>query len=190
MSFAISAVVIGVVGAGISAAGAVSSSNAQKKAGKYGAEAGGRQKAQSEYESKIILEKSQEQARQVRAQAINVRGTQIATAASSGVLVGDGSSQDMVDEVSRLSEQDAVAYLWDGANGSISATEQGRLADLEGQQRAKQANAAANATLVSGFGSALTQLGSAGLGIAGAAKGGSTASMKFKGGPTGGWPSV
>lgn len=137
--------------AAMSAKGASDQADAQHKAGIYSAQSAGRQQAQSDYEAKQIIEQSQEQARQVRAQAIAVRGKQVATQAANGVIVGDGSAQAMVDEVTKLSEQDAVAYLMSGANGYISKTEQGRLARMDGEFQSKQLLTQASNTRFNGM---------------------------------------
>ncbi|BBL57005.1 virion core protein, T7 gp14 family [Methylomonas koyamae] len=155
------------VGMAASAAMAAKSSSdqssAQKKAGKYSAQSAGRQQAQAEYEAKQIMEQANEQARQVRAEAISVRGKQIANQAASGVVVGDGSAQAMVDEVTRLAEQDAVAYLMSGANGSISANEKGRLARMDGEFQSKQFYTQASNTMTNGMiGAGASLLSSAG----------------------------
>jgi hypothetical protein len=167
MSAAIAAVAVSAIGVGLSAYGASQQASAQKKAGSYAAKQGGIQQAQDEYTAKQIIEQAQEKARQVRSAAIKARGTQVATAAASGVLVGDGSTQTMVDEVTNLAEQDAVAYLWEGANGSMSANEQGRLARMQGEFNYQQSQSAARATLIQGYGQAASQLGQLGLSVYG-----------------------
>jgi hypothetical protein len=159
------------VGTGVSMYGASQQASAQRKAGKQAAISGGMAQAQSEYEAKNIIEQSQEQARLIRQKALMARGTQVATAASSGVLVGDGSTQTMVDEVSRLAEQDAVAVLWSGAAGYISKNEEGRLASQNGLFQSQQANAAARTTLISGFGNAMSSTANMGLTLASMKKG-------------------
>ena len=166
MSFAIAAVAVAAVGAGMAAYSASEQAGAQKKAGTQAAKDGGIQQARDEYEAKRIIEQSQEEARKVREQAIYARGTQVATAASAGALVGDGSVQAMADEVTRLAEQDAVAILFSGADGFITKMEDGRLAAEHGKVLQKQANAAAKATLISGYGNAALSLASSGVGAA------------------------
>jgi hypothetical protein len=160
MSFAITAVAVSAVGIGVSMYGSSQQASAQKKAGTQAAKNGGIQQAQSEFEAGRLIEQSQEEARKVRQEAIYARGTQAATAASAGVLVGDGSVQSMTDEVTRLAEQDAVQILWSGANGYMSKTEEGRLAAENGRFQSQQANAAAKATLISGYAGAISSMGS------------------------------
>lgn len=160
MSAAIASVTVAAIGVGLSAYGASQQASAQSKAGKQAAISSGQQQAQNEFEAKRIIEQTQEEARKARAQAIYARGTQVATAASAGVLVGDGSVQSMSDEVTRLSEQDAVAILFSGANGYINKNESGRLAAENGRFQSQQANAASRSTLLAGFGSALQDAGS------------------------------
>lgn len=161
MTFA--AVAVAVVGAGVAAWQASEQADAMGEAAMYSSEAGGRRQAQNEYEAKQIIEQSKEQARKVRAEAINVRGKQVAAQASAGVVIGDGSAQAMVDEVSRLSEADAVAYLLSGANGSISANEQGRLAKMDSLFQANQLVDQANTTRIGGYINAGTSVLGAGL---------------------------
>ena len=150
--------------AGLSAYNASEQASAQKKAGNQAARDGGIQQARDEYEAKRIIEQAQEEARKVREQAIYARGTQVATAASAGALVGDGSVQAMADEVTRLAEQDAVAILFSGADGFITKMEDGRLAAEHGKVLQKQASSAAKATLISGYGNAAVSLAGAAAG--------------------------
>jgi hypothetical protein len=182
--------------AAMSAKGASDQADAQAEAGAYTAKSAGRNRARSDFEAQQILDKSQEQARQVRAQAIAVRGKQIATQAASGIVVGDGSAQAMVDEVTQLAEQDAVAYLMSGANGYISQSEKGRLEQMDGEFQAKQLMKQSNNTRFNGIVGAGIQLvgglaslgsmggtGSMGSGGGGGGSGGSTSGFG------GGWAS-
>ena len=169
---ALTAISIGtsVASIGMGVAGSMAQASAQRKAGVQSARNAGMQQAQSEYEAQEAIRQSQEKARVIRSEAVKARANQVATAAASGVMVGEGSTQSMVDEVTSLSEQDVVAILWDGANGYISSTEEGRMARMQGEFQAKQANTMANATLIQGFGSALGQVG----GMMGKLKAGAT----------------
>lgn len=161
MSFA--AIAVGVVGAAVSAGMGAMQQSAANKASKYGAQSAGRQQAQSEYEAKLIVEQSKEEAREIRANAVRLRGQQVAVQAASGVIIGDGSSQAMLDEVSALSEEDAVAVLMSGANGFIAKKEEGRLAALDGMFQSKQLATQGRNAMMSGFANAgLSLLGAYG----------------------------
>jgi hypothetical protein len=156
MSFA--AIAVGVVSAAVSAGMGMAQQSAANKAAGYTAEAAGRQAAQSEYEAKLIVEQSKEDARKVRSSAIKLRGSQVAAQAASGVIVGDGSSQAMLDEVSQLSEEDAVSFLMSGANGFISKVQEGRFAALEGAFQSKQLITQGRNAMIGGFAQAGTSL--------------------------------
>ncbi len=178
--------------AAMSAKGASDQADAQAEAGAYTAKSAGRNRARSDFEAQQIIDKSHEQARQVRAQAIAVRGKQIATQAASGIVVGDGSAQAMVDEVTQLAEQDAVAYLMSGANGYISQSEKGRLEQMDGEFQAKQYMKQSNNTRFNGIVGAGIQLvgGLASLGMmSGSGGGGGSAGGGSTSGFGGGWAS-
>jgi hypothetical protein len=164
MSFAVSAVVVGVAGIGMSMYGASQQASAQEQAAKYQNEAGGRQLAQSEWEAKQIWHEAEQQSKIIRTKAIQMRGTQVAQQAASGVLIGDGSSQTLLDETQKLAEQDVMSTLYNGARGVLAKEEAGRLAAQDARFQSQQLYSAAQSTMIGATASGLSSLSSLALG--------------------------
>jgi hypothetical protein len=162
MSFSIAAGVVAVAGVGLSVYGASQQASGQKKAARYQTEAGGRQQAQSEWEAEQIWKQAEDQARQIRAKAIQMRGQQVASMAASGILIGDGSSQALLDETTNLAELDAMATLYNGARGVLAKEEEGRLARQDAVFQSQQLYKQANYGMIGALGSAMSTLGSVG----------------------------
>lgn len=78
---------------------------------------GARSEARSGIEAQYVVDRAREEANRIKQQATIKRGAQIAAAANSGVVVGNGSTQQMVDETMRLATQDAISAMMDGARG-------------------------------------------------------------------------
>lgn len=87
---------------------------AQKGANAAGYEselAAARGQARITIESQYAREDALSQVQKIRGQSLQVRGQQMAAMANAGVVVGNGSTQAMLDETKRLTEQDAVVHL-------------------------------------------------------------------------------
>lgn len=166
MSCAIAAAAIAVVGVGVSMYAASEQASSQREAAKYQTEAGGRQRAQSEWEAEQIWKQAEQESSIIRSKAIQLRGTQVAQQAASGVMVGDGSAQAMLDETTKLAEQDVMATLYNGARGVLAKEEAGRLAEQDALFQSKQLYASARNTMIGATGSAITSLASIGMGAA------------------------
>lgn len=103
-----------------------------------------------------IKEQAKQEADKIRSEAIVIRGKQVAQQASSGVLVGNGSTQAMVDETTRLAEQDAYITLYNGEKGYLKTMEEGRLMAMEGRARSESYRAQGTASLLSGISAGAT----------------------------------
>ena len=117
------------------------------------ASAGRYNKRIAEERAEMIKKQSVMEAQKIQAAALRFRGKQIATQAAAGVVVGDGSAQTMVDETTRLAEQDIYITLYNGERGEFFAMEEGRLAEMMGDAQSDAYEAQGGATLLSSVGS-------------------------------------
>ena len=95
----------------------------------------GRQAALDEIEARGIEKEAQETAVRIYGKAAAVKGQQVAQLAASGVVVGDGSAQAVLDETDKLSRIDAMAAVMTGTR-QASAKRAGRDARLAGAEDA------------------------------------------------------
>lgn len=160
MSFAVTAAVTAVASIGMGLYGASQQASAQEDAAKYQSEAGGRQRAQSEWEAKQIWVQGQEETRKVRSKAIQLRAQQVAGMAQSGIMIGDGSSQSLLDETTSLAEQDVMAVLYNAARGQQAKEEAGRLAERDALFQSNQLYKQASITMIGATGQAFGQISS------------------------------
>ena len=135
-------------------------SRAQKDAAKYQAQAGGRALAVSEFEAEQINKQAGFEVKKVRDASINLRAQQIASQAASGVVIGDGTTQAMLDETTALAEQDVMAILYNASLGKMMKQEEGRLAASSSQFQARQLGKQSELTLLQGIASAGSTLAS------------------------------
>lgn len=77
-------------------------------------------KAMSELDAEAVESQTAAQVRQIKRQAVGVRATQMAQQAASGVIVGDGSAGQMIDQTEQLSSEDVLATMYSGANKAVS----------------------------------------------------------------------
>lgn len=136
------------------------SARAQKDAAKYQAHAGGRALAVSEFEAEQINKQAGFEVKKVRDASINLRAQQIASQAASGVVIGDGTTQAMLDETTALAEQDVMAILYNASLGKMMKQEEGRLAASSSQFQARQLGKQSELTLLQGIASAGSTLAS------------------------------
>ena len=113
-----------------------------------------------ERHAESIKEQSLQTAENIRADAIMIRSKQVASFASSGVMVGNGSAQAMVDETLKLSEQDVWITIYNGEKGYLTAMENGRLTEMAGNVQAAAYNTQADAARQHGYASLLSNTSS------------------------------
>lgn len=154
------AVAVGIAGIAVAGYGIYSGNKAAKDAaGRQDRLTAEQKMLDAEHARNIKIQAAQE-AQKVRASAVQIRGKQIASQASSGVLVGDGSTHAMVDETLRLAEQDAWIIIYNGNKGYLKSMADGKLAQQAGQAQSSAYRDQARATTISGFGSLLSQTSS------------------------------
>ena len=78
----------------------------------------------------------------------------MASQAASGVVIGDGTTQAMLDETTALAEQDVMAILYNASLGKMMKQEEGRLAASSSQFQARQLGKQSELTLLQGIASA------------------------------------
>lgn len=125
-----------------------SANKSAKKAAKREDQRAAEQKILDEQHAADIKEQAAYEAKKIRAEAIKIRSSQVAQQAASGVMVGNGSTQAMVDETTRLAEQDAYITLFNGEKGYLYSMEQGRLAMMESKARSRSIRDQGKASLL------------------------------------------
>lgn len=95
--------------AGVSALASAASSSAQGQEVQRNAY---RQAALDEFEARGLEEEGKRAALKIYTQSAAVKSQQLAQLAYSGVVVGDGSAQAVIDETDKLTRQDAMATLY------------------------------------------------------------------------------
>lgn len=161
MSFYI--VAVGATSVALSVYGATQQSKSLKESAKYQNQAGGRAQAVSEFEAKQIEKQTSDEIKKVRRNAINYRASQVASQVQSGVVIGDGSTQALLDETTSLAEQDAIAIMYNGSRGILSKEEEGRLAAEQERMGAKAAYGQSRAIMIGATANAIGSLGTIGM---------------------------
>lgn len=113
-------------------------------------------------EAQDIMGQTHTQADLIRAKAIAFRGAQAVQQASSGVMIGEGSAGQVMDQTTQLAMADTLATLYSGVNKSVSIKQ-----GAEMQQKASINNA--NATIAQGEQAATAGIISAGSSLLGGA---------------------
>lgn len=143
--------------------------NAQGAAATSATLQGARDQARVNIENKWTRDATRSEAQQIRAQSIQVRGSQMASMAKAGIVIGDGSTQSMLDETIRLTEQDAVAALQRGAKattaGDIKYRDIGDKSAASAESIALLGKAQNTGALASGIGNAAGILQAGGVGV-------------------------
>lgn len=140
--FALGAACVAIVGSAVSA----------NESSKASSAAAGRAMSQQTYEGTLQNNLKQQEAAAMQKQAqldsdktLNnaryFRGAQVAQNASGGVLVGEGSSQVMLDRTEELAMSDALATLYAGARGAQQAETSGQFALTSSRMNASSAAA-------------------------------------------------
>lgn len=83
--------------------------------------------------------------------AVKYRSAQVARQGAAGVMVGAGSTQQMIDETTRLAEQDALVMLENAERGILAKREEGRLARMVGEANANAYQAQGIASIARGI---------------------------------------
>ncbi|MES2973269.1 MAG: hypothetical protein V4757_06655 [Pseudomonadota bacterium] len=85
-------------------------------------------------EAKDISTAAQNEADNIKRQAMLIRGQMRVAQSGSGVVMGEGSAQAAFDQLDTLSSADALAALFSGVNKSVSTRASGRFSYERGQQ--------------------------------------------------------
>lgn len=136
------------IGAGAAAAGtAVSVYGAVQQADQAKATAKAQEKTAVE-DAAYAASDAQLQARTIRKAAEKQRAEARASLAGSGVVVGEGTAEQIDTEIQTNAEQDALTAIYDGTNRARAITQSGNLS-------ASRSRNAATAAQIGAFGSAL-----------------------------------
>lgn len=126
----------------VSVGGSMAASSAAKKNGAINAQAqtyeGSLNKEMRYMEAEDVTNQAQTEADKIREQAIAYRGAQTVQQAASGVVIGEGTAQALLDRTSELATADVLATLYSGTN-KATAIKQG--ADLQQDASVRNANA-------------------------------------------------
>lgn len=117
-------------------------------------ETGAYNDAQKAVESDQIREAADLKAKQIKSSALFMRGKQIANQAASGVVVGDGSAQAMVEQTIALSSQDVFVELYNGAASSLYAMNAGKNYGIAAMAQSDAQDSAADSAIFQGVTSA------------------------------------
>jgi hypothetical protein len=94
-----------------------------------------------------------------RRQSLALRSRQTVQAASNGILIGDGSAQDLVNYTLAQSEQDAFVALYTGSLQQDAANAEGTGLLQRGQAEAAAYVSKGQQSLLSGVGGAVSNIG-------------------------------
>ena len=142
------AVIAAWVGAGAAAAGtAVSVYSAMEQADQAKDAAKAQEKTAAE-DAAYAASEAQLQARTIRKAADKQRAEARASLAGSGVVVGEGTAEQIDNTINANAEEDAQMAIYDGSNRARSITQSGNLS-------ASRSRNAASAAQIGAFGSAL-----------------------------------
>lgn len=143
------------------------------------ARAQGRINIETQYAKEDLVSK----VKQIRKDSLNARGQQMAAMAKAGVVVGNGSTQAMLDQTKRLTEQDAVVHMQMAARqvtaNDIRYRDTRDLASASAESLAEQGRAARISGNIQGVSNAAQLVGGAyisqyGGGTTGTSSGGGT----------------
>lgn len=148
-----------IAGMTASAGGTVMGMQAQGQQAKAAGQAGAYNAAIGQMNADAVYDAAKVNADALFSQAARMRSTQTAQQASSGVVIGMGSAEQVVADTTNLANQDALVMLYQGIDGYMTSSEQGKLAAMAGYNNAKAANAAKWGTLLSGIGSIASSAG-------------------------------
>jgi hypothetical protein len=165
---AITAIVVGLVGAGVSAAGQVKAGNANKRAGAAAQDAAESQAELSEANAKLAEQQAEDATargavaeNQFRTQVRGMIGSQRAGFAASGVDVAFGSALDVPADAARLGELDALTIRSNAAREAwgykVTAWNDVQTAAIQRKEGAN-AKAAGNAAATGNYWGAGTSL--------------------------------
>lgn len=110
-------------------------------------------------EADSVRRQTQSEVDKVKTAAIAYRSSQSAALAASGVVVGEGSAQTIIDKTSQLAESDVLALMYSGVDRSQAILRSGEFAQTSGYNQAQTAMATgesrANAAWTNAAGSLL-----------------------------------
>lgn len=135
------ALVIGAVGTGVSVYSQVQQADQAK-------DTANQQQAQAAEDAAYAASEAQVQARTIRKAAERQRAEARASLAGSGVVVGEGTAEQIDSEIGRDAEQDALMAVYDGNNRARSIS-------VAGNQAAQRSRNASTAATTGAFTSAL-----------------------------------
>ena len=108
-----------------------------------------------ELENEQIKEAAVKEAALIRFRANRLRGSQIAQQAATGVVIGEGSAQAVIDDTQALAEADALVVAYNGIAGIRSNNAAARFARMAGDNAISAGRDRAYASLLSGVSGAL-----------------------------------
>lgn len=132
------------------AAGTAVSYSAQKRQERQAEDMANYQQQQAADDAKFAASESQVQARMIRKAAEKQRAEARAALASSGVVVGEGTAEQIDAEIGADAEQDALMAVYDGSNRARQIRVGGDISAQRSRNAASAARIGATSALVSG----------------------------------------
>lgn len=135
---------------GLAAAGTAVSYSAQKKQQAQAEDMAKQQQAQALDDAKFAASEAEVQARQIRKATQKQQAEARAALAASGVVVGEGTAEQIDTQIGAEGEQDALMALYDGSNRARQIQVSGNLSAQRSRNAATAAGYGATSALVSG----------------------------------------
>lgn len=109
------------------------------------------QRAQAQIDANYAASEAELQARTIRKAGDRQRAEARAALAGSGVVVGEGTAEQIDKEIQTNVEEDALMAIYDGRNRSQSILQGGRIAASRSENQARAAGYAATGSALSGI---------------------------------------
>jgi len=135
---------------GLAAAGTAVNYSAQKKQQAQAEDMARQQSAQAQDDANFAASAAEVEARKIRKATQKQQAEARAALASSGVVVGEGTAEQIDTEIAAEGEQDALMALYDGSNRARQIRVGGEMAAQRSRNAATAAGYGATSALVSG----------------------------------------
>lgn len=139
------------VGMGVSLLSSIGESNANKKWGKY-------QMKQAKADANTAIGASRVEADMIRKAGNQQRSSAVASIADSGVVVGEGSAQEIEKDIIGNAEYDAMITLFDGQDAARRRIAEGQAAKYQAYNKASAASGGMFGSLLGAAGLGLNQV--------------------------------
>lgn len=147
-------------GLGMSTASAIASANAQKDAYAYQARISDINAKLAEVSAEQELAKGRQEQLQLQTAVENLKGSQRASMAASGIVLGEGTAKNIIDSTDYMAEQDMATIRANAARAAFGYRTQGM--NYQAQAGASRAASAGISPAMAGVSTFLTGAGSVG----------------------------